>query len=132
VASFDAEYFGVNRLRVLQRLRRDYPAMCRCARNSVGEVEGYIIVRRGLHAFYLGPWIAVNADIAEQLFQWAMNYLNGQFIFCDIPLVNGEAMRIVTRFGFTRQRGLTRMYLGSNDWAGRPSHIFATSSAEKG
>jgi len=131
LAEFDARVFGVPRPNVLRRLHADYPQLAWLARSG-GRITGYVMMRPGLNAHQIGPWVAADPQIAEMLFQTALAAVGGRPIFLDVVVPNQAAMGIVTKYGFELQRPFVRMFLGENKYPADTSRMYAISGVEKG
>jgi GNAT superfamily N-acetyltransferase len=129
--SFDAPIFGAPRPAVLASLCRRNPGLCFVWRGPTG-LAGYLIAREGSNAVQVGPWMARDGQVAEQLLGALLQRVAGRRVFIDVPAPNRAGRELMVRIGFTVQRGLTRMFLGSNNWPGTPALVFSTSGAEKG
>ena len=129
---FDEKRFGAERGEVLKKLFQEYPEFSFLSRNIKKEVNGYLMFRPGYNAYQIGPWVAENKEAAEELFRSALNRLEGEKIFFDIPLVNEGAVKLADKYGFELQRGFIRMYKGENRYPGSPEEIYAISGVEKG
>jgi ribosomal protein S18 acetylase RimI-like enzyme len=132
IIRFDAKIFGAEREIVIKNLVQENPDTSFIAKNHEGQIEGYIIARKGLNACQIGPWISKSSSLAEELFVLMLKKLSGKRIFLDVPCENEKGVEIVEKYGFTIQRGFTRMFFGSNAYPGTPLYIYATSGAEKG
>lgn len=132
IIRFDANVFGAERETVIKNLVQENPDMSFMVRSHKSQIEGYITARSGLNAYQIGPWISKSASLAEELFVLMLKKLSGKRIFLDVPCENEKSVETVEKYGFTIQRGFTRMFLGSNAYPGTPSYIYATSGAEKG
>lgn len=131
VAKFDASRFGVPRPNVLAHLHKDYPDLAWMARRN-GEIRGYAMMRPGLNAHQIGPWLAADAQAAEELFKAALNAAADKPIFLDVVVSNTHAMNIVQQYGFELQRPFVRMFLGENKYPANESEMYAICGVEKG
>lgn len=131
IEGLDKSCFGVSRAKVLRGLQARAPEWCWAVLHS-GCVAGYLMAHAGLNAVQLGPCAVGDHGAAELLIAYAMQELQGQRVFMDVPHPNSHGLELMTHFGLTVQRGFTRMVLGDNLLQGRPWHIYATSGAEKG
>ena len=132
IIRFDTNIFGAERGKVIEYILRENFDKSFIAKNHKGQVEGYIIARKGLNAYQIGPWVSESASLPEELFVLMLKRLAGEKIFLDVPCVNEKAVEIVEKHGFTIQRSFTRMFLGNNTYSGKPLNVYATSGAEKG
>ena len=85
-----------------------------------GAVQGYVAVRPGGNATYLGPWVASDPDTAQELWDWGMAQVAGLPVYVDIMIPNPHTLRFVEEYGFEKQRHLIRMYRGENVSPGAP------------
>ena len=132
VSAFDTPRFGVCREGLLRYLYRDSGGLCGVYRGAGSAVEGYVMVRPGSNAFQIGPLAAVHERAGRSLFCWALDRLAGEPVFFDVPLENPHGTGLAEEFGFSVQRGFTRMFLGKDPYGGSPRQVYATSGPEKG
>jgi len=130
-ADFDELVFGVPRPNVLGMLFRDYPDLCWVAKSN-GRITGYAMMRPGFNAHQIGPWVAVDPLVAEELFKTALSAVPGKPIFLDVVVPNESAMAIVRKYNFELQRPFVRMFLGENKYPADTTKMFAISGVEKG
>ena len=116
--AFDTPRFGVCREDLLKYLHRDSGGLCGVYPGAGGAVEGYVMVRPGSSAFQIGPLVAVHERAGRSLFRWALDGLAGESVFFDVPLENPDGTGLAEEFGFSVQRGFTRMYLGGDPYGG--------------
>lgn len=131
VESLDAAAFGVSRRKALEPLMKQ----SRCAlmfEAEPGQVAGYGLLRDGSSALYLGPVVAVSADVGIRLVGALLAHAEGRKVYWDIPDENIAAVECARERGFTPQRTLTRMYLGENATAGDRLRQFAIVGPEQG
>lgn len=131
IGVFDKKYFGAARPEVLNYLFKRGGQWCHYTQNDLGEITGYIMVRKGYNAYQIGPWVAADDSSAELLLLSVFRKIPGQEIFLDIPCPNESGVELIKKYEFIVQRDLIRMHLGKNV-SGIPSGMYATSSAEKG
>ena len=131
VTAFDAPLFGAERGAVLRSMGRRNPELCFVSRDASG-VRGYLIAREGQNAVQLGPWVARDAAVAQELVGAFFRRVTGKKVFVDVPHPNAAGCTLIAKHGFTVQRGYARMFLGENRHPGQPACVFGTSGAEKG
>ena len=119
VEQLDAKAFGVSRQFLLQRLRR---GSRRALVHRKEGNDGYGILREGSLARYLGP-VAALPQCGASLVKALLGQSNG-LIYWDIPDPNVQAVALAKDLGFTPQRRLMRMFLGTNQSGGNPSCYF--------
>lgn len=132
IATLDAVAFGAERGRVLAVMGGRDPELCFVSRDDAGAIRGYIVARHGARAVQVGPWIAQEAETAEQLLLATLSGVSGRMTFIDVPAPNPAAVGLVQKYGFGVQRTLTRMFLGENTSPGEPRLVYGISSPEKG
>ena len=132
VFAFDTPRFGVCREDLLRYLYRDSGGLCGVYRGEGSAVQGFVMVRPGSNAFQIGPLAAVHERAGRSLFCWALDRLAGEPVFFDVPLENPHGTGLAEEFGFSVQRGFTRMFLGKDPYGGSPRQVYATSGPEKG
>ncbi len=131
LVEFDAEAFGAPRADVLRAMSGRNPEFC-FVRRTAGAITGYLIARQGHRAVQIGPWVARDAESADELVRAFWRRVPGKQVFVDVPHPNAAGLAVIRGYGFTVQRGYTRMFLGENAHPGLPERVFGTSSAEKG
>jgi GNAT superfamily N-acetyltransferase len=131
VARLDAGASGFERRAILAYLAHSLPAAALVSTDAAGTVDGFVLGRPGRLAPMLGPIIAADADRARALLWQAAARLATTVILdvCERPDGLAAALR---ELGGTRQRGFTRMGLGS-ERVGRPARsLFAVAGPELG
>ena len=131
LADYDAARFGVPRGNVLDLLYKDYPELCWIAKDGDG-IKGYVMMRPGLNAHQIGPWVASDPATAEELFKTALSAVVGKPIFYDVVVPNESAMALTEKYGFELQRPFLRMFLGENKFPADTTQMYAISGVEKG
>jgi len=131
IAPIDLEAFGADRTRVLARLQSEEQTDAFVAFGPSGP-DGYIFVRPGMNADYIGPWVATSTDVATRLLGQALDARAGRDVLIDVSLANESAPQIIADHGFTKQRHLIRMYRGSNDYPGRAELVYSVTGPEVG
>ncbi len=131
VKQFDRPIFGADRSRVLHRLASEAEVGKWVAME--GEViQGYVMVRPGAHAWYVGPLVCRGPQWAEQLLSRALQEVAGQPVLIDVCSANAEAVELIKSLRFQPQRKFTRMYRGNNAWPGLPEYVYCPAGAEIG
>jgi len=104
LAEFDAQYFGANRCKVLERLFRDYPQYCFVSKKKQKTI-GYIMARKTTYGFWLGPWTCdpQHLNVAKQLIASCVSSLNekDQELRIGTPSANSAATGLLRNLGFT-------------------------------
>jgi GNAT superfamily N-acetyltransferase len=94
--------FGAERSKLLASLARVEAA-------SVGDGEGYAMVRPGTKAVYFGPCTANSFAAAEELLRWFLARHSQEQACWDILLDNQHAVTLARKYGFHPVRRLRRM-----------------------
>ena len=127
----DKECFGADRSSLLKSLHADARDFTMGIWNA-REIEGYASGRRGSFADHLGPWMARNTAMARSLLETFLERSSREVVVVDCLKSNAAARELLTSFGFTYSRPLTRMYRGRNDHPGRPELLCAILGPEFG
>lgn len=131
VLRLDREIFGADRSELLRSLTEAAPDFSLVAREKVG-VAGYTLGRRGSRADHLGPWMARTEDVAAILLDEFQRRSRRDLVFVDCMQRNPWAVPLVKARGFEFSRPLTRMFRGTNRYAGRPELLCAVLGPEFG
>jgi Acetyltransferase (GNAT) domain len=131
IVAFDERAFGASREKLLARLWSEYRERCVIARDSAGELVGYLFARDPV----LGPWVAKGAEAAE-----AAEALLGAALQLDftnkpqvmVPRSHDPAAELLAGRGFREQRTLRHMRRGDAGIVGRPEWLFGQSSFAHG
>src|SRR5438094_746076 len=122
IVEFDREVFGADRGGLLRSLDDETPSFTLEAKNR-GQLQGYVLGRRGSRADHLGPWIARDESSARGLLVEFLRRSKGEAIFVDCVKPNRFACGLAQSQGFEFSRPLTRMYRGPNRHPGRPELV---------
>ncbi len=131
IIEFDQAAFGVSRKIVLQQLLQEYQKYT-FYETREKEITGYIMATRGKEFWHVGPWVAINRDVAENLLNALLTVIGENRFVIDVPRVSDDPFSLCTSMGFKEQRRYMRMFLGENKWPGNPSMVYGTGRAEKG
>jgi GNAT superfamily N-acetyltransferase len=127
----DREIFGADRSKLLRCLTEAAPDFTLVARQEA-RVAGYTFGRRGSRADHLGPWMACNEDVATKLLAEFLRRSDRDLLFVDCLQRSPWAVPLVKSRGFEFSRPLTRMFRGTNKYAGRPELLGAILGPEFG
>jgi GNAT superfamily N-acetyltransferase len=131
VLRLDREIFGADRGQLLRSLAEAAPDFALADRQGE-EIIGYTFGRRGSRAGHLGPWVARNEDAASRLLDAFLSRSGKDLIFVDCAQSNPWAIPLVKNRGFEFSRPLTRMFRGTNKYAGRPELVCGVLGPEFG
>lgn len=126
---FDREMTGLSRQRVLRRLLEDYAASTIVAGHE--QIRGYALVRQRAGGFFsIGPFVALDKDVARTLLGAVMSRHGGQTLAVGVPDANRDAVEMMRQAGFKHQAPSLRMFLG--DRIDYERSIYGIISPEKG
>lgn len=131
ILAADPEVFGADRGGLLRSLAETAPDLT-LARRSDAELRGYALGRRGALADHLGPWIADGETTGASLLDDFLARTRRDRIFVDCLPATPWAVPLLVSRGFQISRPLTRMYLGTNRFAGHPARVGAIVGPEFG
>jgi hypothetical protein len=80
----------------------------------------------------LGPWMARHEDVGAILLDEFLRRSSRELIFVDCVGPNTWAIPLVKERGFELSRPLTRMFRGTNKYAGRPELLCGSLGPEFG
>lgn len=131
VLSIDKEVFGADRSRLLRSLAEEAPHLTLVDQQE-GKITGYSFGRLGSRADHMGPWVAHNEDAAERLLNSFLLRSSRGVVFVDCLRLNPWAVPLVKARGFELSRPLTRMFRGTNRYAGQIDVLCASLGPEFG
>jgi GNAT superfamily N-acetyltransferase len=130
LAAYDTPYFGTNRVEVLHTLMREYPGRTlllddrpiitasdsrRKARQASKKISLSVDTPAAITGFLIaqaqsiGPWVATTPGDAEALLRQALTFSYDSSPTVLVPAANGDALDLLRRYGFVRQRSLRHM-----------------------
>ena len=131
VLLIDREVFGADRSGLLRSLAQEAPHLTLVDQQE-GKITGYSFGRLGSRADHMGPWVAHNEDAAERLLNSFLLRSSRELIFVDCLRLNPWAIPLVKARGFEFSRPLTRMFRGTNRYAGQVELLCASLGPEFG
>ena len=134
LASFDAEYFGANRIKVLSNLQQENPELCLVS-SLRSRIVGYIICRKAETGHRIGPWVCnpEHPRAARELLTRCMETVgHNERFFVGVPAVNEKAVEILKDLNFKQYSKSVRMYFGKKLKTECAEGIFAIGGPEKG
>lgn len=121
---FDATAFGAQRSALLATYYADDPQRVLIVRAADGHISGYLIAQ----ASTLGPWVARTVRDAEQLLLSALTLSFEQVPNVFVSAHHHEALGLLERYGFTRQRSLSHMRKGEPIQQSRQEMLYGQAS----
>ena len=131
ITALDELVFGANRIAMLRWMWQGAPGYAWVAERG-GRVAGYTLGRHGHDFEDLGPIVAADDDMAQQLATACLSAHGGRSFVVDLPLGQSSLQQRLEALGFRHQRPLIRMARGSGGIPGDPSRQFAVLGPEFG
>jgi GNAT superfamily N-acetyltransferase len=130
IEALDAPAFGASRVALLRTLAQRLPAAARVAEED-GRVIGFVLGRDGREAAQIGPLLAADDRIAQQLLADVLHALPGP-LYLDLLDARRALLPWLQAQGFRLQRPFTRMVHGRSDAPGNPATIVLAAGPELG
>lgn len=127
----DREIFGADRSGLLQTLQSDAPEFTVAVWRN-GEPHGYAFGRHGSFADQLGPWVATEEKVCQDLLETFLPRCNRESVVVDCLKAHPIAGALLRAAGFNYSRPLTRMYRGTNQSSGKTESLCAILGPEFG
>jgi GNAT superfamily N-acetyltransferase len=131
VLALDRELFGADRTFLLRSLHDQASEFSMVLWES-GGAQAYSFGRHGRFADHLGPWMAADRTAAEKIIRAFLAESRGETIIVDCLKSNSSSVELLKVCGFTLSRPLTRMFRGTNQYAGKPDQFCAILGPEFG
>jgi GNAT superfamily N-acetyltransferase len=106
IARLDAAAFGADRSPVLEPLLAAHGALVDA------DGRGYAVVQRNAAGTVVGPWVALDAVAARELFNAALAAAGDGPVTLFVPSANAAAVSLATGAGFVVRRRLRHMIRG--------------------
>lgn len=113
VAALDSAATGNDRRRLLELVLRDWP-LATIGIHDRSQLAGFLLARQGSRATQLGPCIAADPKVGEQLLALAMARQQGASVYVDVPTANVPAVEFLLRSGLAGERTFFRMTRGED------------------
>ena len=131
IAALDELVFGANRIAMLRWMWQGAPGYAWVAERG-GRLAGYTFGRHGHDFEDLGPIVAADDGMAQQLATACLSAHGGRPFVVDVPLGQSSLRQRLEALGFRYQRPLIRMARGAGAIPGDPSRQFAVLGPEFG
>jgi GNAT superfamily N-acetyltransferase len=125
----DREVFGADRSGLLAALFERAPECAWIVPDAAG-VKGYSLGRPGHLYHQLGPVVATDAGIAEELVTSCLSQLGGRVFAIDVPLLDGQWLDFLKSVGFVEERRFLRMFVRGHVHPGIPARQYAICGPE--
>jgi ribosomal protein S18 acetylase RimI-like enzyme len=133
IAEFDAEYFGANRIKVLNSLYHDNPKLCFVS-YAGSKIDGYMMCRKAEKGYRVGPWVcrAEKPQTARELLIKCMKTVEENAkLYVGVLAVNEKAVEILRGFSFEQYSKSIRMRFGK-ELEEHVKGVFSIGGPEKG
>ncbi|HWU64450.1 MAG TPA: GNAT family N-acetyltransferase [Ensifer sp.] len=129
ILPFDRRFFPADRDLFLKNWLSE-PRDCYVARDANG-LTGYVVVRKCLEGYKIGPLFAVDDQTAIALLAACGDTVGGEVVFLDVPETRESFARSLIDLGFQAGFQTARMYLGPPPSIGL-SGVYAATTLELG
>lgn len=131
IFKLDREMFGADRSRLLISLDCE-AAELTLAKSAAGKLVAYSFARHGSRADHLGPWMALEQSVAEEILDEFLRRSAREMVFVDVVKAHAFTEELLRSRGFVFSRPLTRMVRGPNFHPGRLEFCCAVLGPEFG
>jgi GNAT superfamily N-acetyltransferase len=131
VTAMDLVVFGAPRAELLEWMHAGAPEYAMVARRD-GRLAGYGFGRHGFEFEHLGPIVAIDARMAEDMTAACLSRHGGRAFVIDATCHAGEWIQFLEQAGFREQRPFIRMHRGGQLPFGEPHLQFAVLGPEFG
>jgi GNAT superfamily N-acetyltransferase len=131
VIAMDHVVFGAPRGQLLQWMYDGAPEYAVVARRH-GRLAGYVFGRHGHQFGHLGPIVAVDDRLAQEMITACLSRHRGRAFIVDAMSHSGEWTAFLEQAGFREQRPFIRMHRGGQPPFGLPRQQFAVLGPEFG
>lgn len=131
VARLDRQAMGADRIQLMRYLLANTPFQSWAIRRG-NRLTAYVMGRRGTQYTYLGPVVADSIGDAQALVARVSVELAGESVAMDVPSDKAGWQQWLSELGFSNQRPLTRMSLGSNQSRSEGEKMYAICGPELG
>ena len=119
--SFDVPRFGAERSELLRSYYEDDPSRFFVSYDQNGQVDGFLVAQSRV----IGPWVARTPEDAEVLLSEAMELSFSENPTVFVSVSNQEALGLLSRYGFEKERTQRHMYRGKPVQRDRGNSIYA-------
>jgi GNAT superfamily N-acetyltransferase len=131
VIAMDLEVFGAPRAPLLEWMFAGAPEYAVVSRRD-GRLGGYLFGRHGHQFGHLGPIVAVDDRLAQEMTASCLSRHRGRAFIVDAMSHSGEWTAFLEQAGFREQRPFIRMHRGGQPPFGLPRQQFAVLGPEFG
>jgi len=131
IVEFDQQIFGADRQNLIRFLTENNSDGSWILKNE-GEINGFVLGRKGSRFYQIGPVSASSLDNAKQMISMALQHLDGNSVVVDVASDHILLVKWLEQFGFTIQRPFYRMFRNNNHYPGTPEKQFLICGPEFG
>ena len=131
VFEYDHKAFGAKRDSILGWIWKGAPELS-FVYERAGEIAGYCFGRHGENFTHIGPVVAREESIAQDLVSAVLKECLGKPAIIDAPHHSRPWLSWLRHNGFSEQRPFMRMFIGENKWPGKLEQQFAILGPEFG
>lgn len=131
IFKFDSKVFGAKRGNILVWLWKGARELS-FVHEKAGKIGGYCFGRYGQNYTHIGPVVARDESIAQELIVAVLEECSGKSVIIDAPHHSTAWLSWLQHNGFVEQRPFMRMFIGDNKWPGKPEKQFAILGPEFG
>lgn len=131
VVLLDNKTFGTNRKNLVEYLIRNSPSHSYIMKRD-GKITGFVLGRKGVRFYQIGPVTALSAADAKRLILKTMEKLADMPVVVDVLESDKELLLALTSLGFDIQRPFYRMFQNDNPYPGISEKQFLICGPEFG
>ena len=136
IVTLEAEGHGAVREALLVHLVKEHPGRGFVGFAPEGELQGFVLYRRGYHSVQVGPMIARDDETAAALLRSVFSDLisagDEAAVILTVPMNNPGILKLIRSCGLSVDPRLTRMTRGHRRLHAREDLVYALSGPEKG
>jgi hypothetical protein len=112
ILNYDRECFGYERPQfMIPWLTQKQAKAFKYLQND--KLQGFAVLRKTRKGYKIGPLFADNAKIAEELYKACLDSAKDEEVYLDIPVVNKNAVDLISKYNATYVFECARMYYGN-------------------
>lgn len=127
--TLDFRAFGDRRFHVIKRL---FETAKFCLILEDAPNRGYLMARDTSQGIALGPFIAEDPLIAEELLKEALQRAKPFSVMVGVPETHHNSLALLQKFGFEKRSVLSRMYHGKHPKWGQPAFEYGIATSATG
>lgn len=111
IMNYDRECFGYERPEfMIPWLTQKQAKAFKYFQND--KLQGFAVLRKTRKGWKIGPLFADNLKVAEELYKTCLNSAKEEEVYLDIPVVNKNAVDLISKYNATYVFECARMYYG--------------------